>query len=66
MFGQKYRLIDIARQVDRDKSTVIRWEELGFIKKAKRDSRGWRYYSKREVDVIVSEVLRTNYFALKK
>src|SRR3989344_1897010 len=62
MFNKRYRLIDIARQIDRDKTTIIRWEELGFISPAKRDSRGWRYYSKEEVDAIVKKVQQTNYF----
>ena len=62
MFNRKYRLIDIARQIDRDKSTIIRWEEMGFIPKASRDSRGWRYYAESEAKKIVALVKETNYF----
>ena len=56
MFGKKYRLIDIAREIDRDKSTIIRWEDLGLIPAAKRDSRGWRYYNDKEVKAIIELV----------
>jgi DNA-binding transcriptional MerR regulator len=60
--SKKYRLKDIQERIDRDKSTLIRWEKEGLIHKAKRDSRGWRYYSKDEVMAIVNRVLTTDYF----
>jgi len=59
---KKLRIHEIARRIDRDKTTIIRWENMGLIPKAKRDSRGWRYYSKREVDDIVKLVKNSNYF----
>ena len=62
MIGKKYRLIDIAREIDRDKSTIIRWEELRLIPTAKRDSRGWRYYNDKEVKNIIDLVKKTEYF----
>lgn len=62
MLAGKFRLNDIVRQIDRDKSTIIRWEELGLIPKAKRDSRGWRYYDEAEVKEIVRRIKETNYF----
>jgi DNA-binding transcriptional MerR regulator len=62
MENKKYRLKDIIEKVDRDKTTLIRWENEGMIPRAKRDSRGWRYYSKDEVVNIVQTVLSTDYF----
>ncbi len=62
MKNKKYRLKDIAERIDRDKSTLIRWEREELIPKARRDSRGWRYYSKDEVVNIVNNVLTTDYF----
>jgi len=62
MITGKYRLHDIARKIDRDKSTIIRWEQQGLIPIAKRDSRGWRYYSKPEAEKIIQVVKNTNYF----
>lgn len=62
MQNKKYRLKDIVEKIDRDKTTLIRWENEGIIPKAKRDSRGWRYYSKDEVGNIVQTVLSTDYF----
>ncbi|OGY44853.1 MAG: hypothetical protein A2729_05525 [Candidatus Buchananbacteria bacterium RIFCSPHIGHO2_01_FULL_39_14] len=64
MLIEKFRLHDITRKIDRDKSTVIRWEQQGLIPKASRDSRGWRYYTAAEVEKIVSLVKKTNYFQL--
>ncbi|MAF14217.1 MAG: hypothetical protein CMI53_05020 [Parcubacteria group bacterium] len=62
MIAQYYRLNDILNQIDRNKTTVIRWEELGLIPKAKRDSRGWRYYTKEQVEQIITLVKKTDYF----
>ncbi len=58
-----YRISDIAKQVDRSAMTVIRWEKDKLIPKALRDSRGWRVYTKRQVDSIVDLVMRTRYFS---
>ena len=62
MNDKKYRLKDLEDQIDRDKTTLIRWEKEGLIPKAKRDSRGWRYYSKEQIKEIVNNVLSTDYF----
>ncbi len=62
MENKKYRLKDIQEKIDRDKSTLIRWEKEGLIHKAKRDSRGWRYYSQKEMMEIVNRVLSSDYF----
>ena len=62
MQNKKYRLKDIQDKIDRDKTTLIRWEKEGLIPTAKRDSRGWRYYSGDEVTSIVKKVLTTDYF----
>lgn len=59
---KKYRIKDIQDKIDRDKTTLIRWEKEGLIPQAKRDSRGWRYYSKNEVKNIIDMVLSTDYF----
>lgn len=62
MKTKKFRLKDILERVDRDKTTLIRWEKEGLIPVAKRDSRGWRYYTQKEVSGIISLVLGTDYF----
>ncbi|MBU1131528.1 MerR family transcriptional regulator [Patescibacteria group bacterium] len=60
--ADSYRLKDILDRVDRNKTTLIRWEEEGKIPAAKRDSRGWRSYSKNEIDHIINLILNSNYF----
>ncbi len=62
MFSKKVRLIDIAREIERDKSTIIRWEEMGLIPVASRDSRGWRFYTEAEAKHIIDRVRATHYF----
>ena len=62
MIAGYYRLQDILREIDRNKTTLIRWEEQGLIPKAPKDSRGWRYYTKEQVEEIISLVKETDYF----
>lgn len=62
MIAGHCRLNDILARIDRNKTTLIRWEEAGLIPKARRDSRGWRCYSAKQVDEIIRLVRETNYF----
>ena len=62
MIAGYYRIQDITREIDRNKTTLIRWEEQGLIPKAPKDSRGWRYYTKEQVEEIISLVKETDYF----
>jgi DNA-binding transcriptional MerR regulator len=62
MKTKKYRLKDILDKIDRDKTTLIRWEREGLIPSAKRDSRGWRYYNRNEVSHIIKLIINSDYF----
>lgn len=63
MIAGFYRIHDIVERIDRNKTTVIRWEEVGLIPRAPRDSRGWRCYTKELVDEIVRLVRESDYFS---
>ncbi|MDP3785154.1 MAG: MerR family transcriptional regulator, partial [bacterium] len=56
-----YRLIDLVRRLDRNKNTLLRWEAEGKVPKARRDSRGWRYYTPEDFEFIV-KLIREKYF----
>jgi hypothetical protein len=60
--GKIYRIGQLAKELDRHAITVKRWEEEGLIPKARRDSRGWRYYTEAEVREIKRIVEERNYF----
>ena len=62
MVKEKYYLNYILKRIDRNKTTFLRWEKQGLIPKAERDSRGWRYYSKKEVGRIIKLIKKTKYF----
>ena len=62
MIAGYYRLQDILREIDRNKTTLIRWEQAGLIPAAQKDSRGWRCYTKEQVDEIIRLVNQTDYF----
>jgi len=59
---KRYYLNEILSQIERNKTTFIRWEEMGLVPKAKRDSRGWRYFTEKEVKKIVDLIKKTDYF----
>lgn len=62
MAEKKFYLNEILRRVDRNKTTLIRWEEEGLIPRAKRDSRGWRYYNQDEIEQVINLIEEKNYF----
>ncbi len=49
MFNKIYRVKDVSKIIDRDKSTIFRWEKEGRISLPNRDSRGWRIYTENDV-----------------
>ena len=57
-----YRIQDLAKKVDRSKLTILRWEDDKKIPRAKRDSRGWRFYFQKDIDRIVKLAKSTQYF----
>ena len=59
---KRYYLNEILSEIDRNKTTIIRWESEGLIPKAKRDSRGWRYYTQKEIQRIIKLIKKNNYF----
>lgn len=63
MISGYYRIHDLVERIDRNKTTVIRWEEKGLIPRAPRDSRGWRCYTQELLDEIISLVRKTDYFS---
>lgn len=61
-----FSIDDLALRVDRSPLTVKRWEKKNLIPAPRRDSRGWRVYSKAEVDYIVNLVLTTKSLSVNK
>ena len=57
-----YKIKDLVHALDRDKTTILRWEKQGLIPQAKRDSRGWRYYTEDDYHTIVRKVKSSHYF----
>ena len=58
-----YKIGKLANELDRCPLTIKRWESRGLIPKAKRDSRGWRYYTVDDVKSIVRIAKENNYFS---
>jgi DNA-binding transcriptional MerR regulator len=46
------RVKDVEKIIDRDRNTILRWEREGKIPHPQKDSRGWRYYSEKDIHVI--------------
>ena len=50
-------------KIDRSTLTIKKWEESGLIPKARRDSRGWRYYTEGDIGKIKEILKESKYFA---
>jgi DNA-binding transcriptional MerR regulator len=42
-------ITEVADMVGISPKTIVRWEKIGKIRKAKRDWRGWRVYSEEDL-----------------
>jgi DNA-binding transcriptional MerR regulator len=60
--GKIFRIGEVAKELDRSPLTVKKWEESGLIPKAKRDSRGWRYYTEADIIDIKKLLVENDYF----
>jgi len=58
-----YRIGELAKELDRSTLTIKKWEENGLIPEAKRDSRGWRYYTEEDINEIKRVIKEHDYFA---
>ncbi len=49
---QRMTITEVAQKVGISTKTIIRWEKMGKVRKAKRDWRGWRTYDPTDLDQI--------------
>lgn len=54
------RVKDIERIIDRDRNTILRWEREGRIPHPQKNSRGWRYYTESNIQVILNFLKNNN------
>jgi len=56
-----YRTVEVCRMVGISKSTLFRWLKQGVLSKAeRRDRRGWRLFTRDEIDGLNKEVNQIN------
>ena len=60
--GKVYKISGLAKELDRTPLTIKKWEKGGLIPKARRDSRGWRYYTEEDVNEIKRILEEHDYF----
>ena len=53
---ERFTITDLAKELGVTTKTIVRWEKAGKVKRAKRDWRGWRIYSKDELTELRSLV----------
>jgi DNA-binding transcriptional MerR regulator len=61
-----YRIKDLALRLGCSLLTVKRWEKKKYIPQARRDARGWRTYTSREMEEIIKNAQKTNHFLARK
>ena len=50
--NKRMTITEVADIVGISPKTIVRWEKLGKVKRAKRDWRGWRFYDDKDLDGI--------------
>lgn len=56
-----YRTVEVCRMVGISKSTLFRWLKQGILNKCeRRDRRGWRLFTRDEIDGLKREVNQIN------
>ena len=52
MMDGRMSITQAAGQLEVTPKTLIRWEKSGKVKKAKRDWRGWRFYTSDDLKLL--------------
>ena len=52
MVNKRMTITEVAGIVGISPKTILRWEKVGKVRKAKRDWRGWRIYDEEDVNDI--------------
>ncbi len=47
-------ITEVAKMLEIRPSTIKKWEEMGKVKKAKRDQRGWRVYDQNDAEKLMA------------
>ncbi|MGE0267452.1 MAG: helix-turn-helix domain-containing protein [Candidatus Omnitrophota bacterium] len=50
--NKRMTITEVADIVGISPKTIVRWEKVGKVRKAKRDWRGWRVYDENDLDRI--------------
>lgn len=50
--NRRMTITEVADLVGISPKTIVRWEKVGKVKRAKRDWRGWRFYDEKDLDHI--------------
>jgi len=61
-----YRMQEAYREANIGRSTLLRWLKRGVIEEPIRDRRGWRIFSKEDLERIKSEIKRISECQLSK
>ena len=46
---ERMSITQVAQQLEVTPKTIVRWEKAGKVKRAKRDWRGWRFYTSEDL-----------------
>ena len=52
MMNGRISITEAAQQIGVTSKTIMRWEKSGKVKKAKRDWRGWRFYTAEDLKAL--------------
>jgi DNA-binding transcriptional MerR regulator len=50
--NKRMTITEVADLVGISPKTIVRWEKIGKVRRAKRDFRGWRIYEEEDLNTI--------------
>jgi hypothetical protein len=53
-----YRTLEVCRETGVSRATLFRWLSLGILPRILKDRRGWRLFTKADLDIIRAEATR--------
>jgi DNA-binding transcriptional MerR regulator len=54
-----YRTLEVCRETSVSRATLFRWLSLGILPQILKDRRGWRLFTKADLNIIRTEASRT-------
>lgn len=59
-----YRMAETCKLAELSRATLVRWLGKGLLTQIRRDRRGWRLFSKDDIEIIRAEAIKIHFESL--